>query len=139
MKVVRAILSGSLAWLLVLSTFTAMSFIPGMKDSELQQGWVIGFFIIPFASLGAAIYYKNGDKTNGLLIGLIMVTTALLLDVCITVPLVEIPYNGSSYSKFFTNPLLWVLVAENVAVIYLYWKWKVKTPTGRHKFANSPR
>ena len=122
MKILRAILSGSVSWALVFITFTIFSFIPGIKDSVLQQGLIIGILIIPFASVGAAIYYKNGDKSNGLNVGLIMVITALILDVVITVPLVEIPYNGSSYSAFFTNPLLWVLVAENVAVVYLYWR-----------------
>ena len=55
-----------------------------------------------------------------------MVSTAILLDVIITVPLVEIPYNGGSYQAFFTNPLLWILVIENVAVVYFYWRLKVR-------------
>jgi hypothetical protein len=126
MKIVRAILSGSIAWILVLTTFTIFSFVPGIKDSKMQQGFIIGILLIPFASIGAAHYYRKGDTTNGFKVGLVMVSSALLLDVIVTVPLVEIPYNGSSYFAFFTNPLLWFLVVENLAVVYFYWRLKVK-------------
>jgi len=126
MKTIRTILTGTLVWFLIFSVFTVMSFIPGIKELEILQGFIIAAFIIPFASMGAAIYYKKGDKTNGFIIGSMMVLTALILDALVTVPFVEIPYNGSSYSKFFTNPLLWILVLENIAVIYFYWKIKVK-------------
>ncbi len=126
MKITRAILSGGVAWMCVFTTFIILSFIPGIKDSEVQQGFVIGILLIPFASIGAALYYKKGDNTNGFKVGLVMVFTALLLDVIITVPFVEIPYNGGSYFKFFTNPLLWFLVLENLAVVYFYWRLKVK-------------
>jgi len=129
MKIGRAILLGSMVWLFVITTFTVLSFIPGIKESEIQQGLVLGILLIPFASLGAAFYYKKGDNTNGFKLALVMVSTALLLDVLITVPLVEIPYNGSSYTIFFTNPLLWILVLENVAVVYFYWRLKVRPST----------
>ncbi len=126
MKITRAILVGSLVWMFVLTTFTILSFIPGIKDSEIQQGFIIGVLLIPLASIGAALYYRKGDNTNGFKVGIVMVSTALLLDVIITVPLVEIPYNGGSYQTFFTNPLLWILVLENLAVVYFYWRLKVK-------------
>lgn len=126
MKTKRAVLCGALVWLMIFSLFTVLSFIPGIKDSETQQGIVIGIFIIPSASLGAAIYYKGGDRTNGLIIGLVMIGVALILDAIITVPFVEIPYNGRGYSTFFTNPLLWILVVENITVIFIYWKLRIK-------------
>ena len=126
MKPFRAILSGSLVWILVLSVFLVFGFIPALKDSQIQQGLIIGILIIPFATLGATVYYKKGDQTNGLTIAVMMVLTALGLDAVITVPFFEIPYNGGSYSKFFTDPLLWVLVVENMTVIYFYWRWKAK-------------
>ncbi len=84
-------------------------------------------FIIPFAALGATVYYKSKDKTNGFLIGTLMVLIALILDVFITVPFVETPHNGRGYAEFFADPLLWMLVVENVLVIYTYWKLKVES------------
>ena len=124
MNTKRAILSGSLVWLLIFSVFTVLSFIPGIKDSLTQQGLIISLCIIPFASWGTAIYYKKGDIGNGLSVGIVMVATALILDVFITVPLVEIPHGGS-YTRFFADPLLWILVVENIAVIYAWWKLKI--------------
>jgi hypothetical protein len=128
MKIGRAILAGSLVWFFVFSVFAVFSFVPSIKDSALLQALIIGILIIPFAIFGTTFYYKKGDDTNGLTIGFVMIVTALILDVLITVPLVEIPYNNSSYKAFFTNPLLWMLVVENLAVIFLYWKFKL-SPT----------
>lgn len=125
MKKIRIILVGSLVWLMVFITFTFLGFIPGVKDSQTQQGIIVGVFIIPIAYLGAFLYYKKGDKTNGFLIGLITSCIALILDAIITVPLVMIPNNGSYYS-FFTNPVLWILVLINISVPYFYWKTKVE-------------
>jgi hypothetical protein len=124
----RAVLSGSMVWAFVFSIFAVFSFIPGIKDSQMQQGLIVGAFMLPFAYLGASFHYKKGDKTHGLTIGFIMVAIALVLDALITVPFVEIPYHGSSYVKFYTNPLLWIIVVENMAIIYLYWKLKIKSP-----------
>jgi adenylate kinase len=46
-----------------------------------------------------------------------MLWIAILLDVIITVLFVKIPYNHSSYSKLFGNPIFWILVAENIFII----------------------
>ncbi len=129
MKIIRAILAGTFVWALIFSVFTITGFIPAIQEPALLQWIIVAAFIIPFAWAGAAIYYKKEEvaKINGLYSGSIMLATALVLDALITVPFIEIPYNGSSYSAFFTNPLLWVLVLENIAVIYLYWRFKVKS------------
>ncbi len=127
MKIIRIILVATLVWLMVLSTFTLLGFIPGVKDSDTQQAIIVGLFIIPFAYFGAHLFYKKGEKTNGFIIGLVMAIIALILDAFITVPFVIIPGNGSYYT-FYTNPLLWVLVIENISVIYFYWNTKVKKP-----------
>ena len=127
MKIVRAITSGMLVWALILSVFTVTSFISAITQTAMLQWLVVGAFIVPFAWTGAAIYYRKKAVANvhGLFSGSIMLTTALVLDALITVPFIEIPYNGSSYAAFFGNPMLWVLVAENIAVIYLYWRTQI--------------
>ena len=98
-------------------------------EVNMLQWLIVAAFIIPSAWAGAAVYYKKEEvvSTNGFYSGAIMLATALVLDALITVPFVEIPYNGSSYSEFFTNPMLWVLVLENMAVIYLYWRIRIKS------------
>ncbi len=127
MKIVRAITSGILVWALILSVFTVTSFIPTITQTAMLQWLVVGAFIVPFAWGGAAIYYRQKEMADvhGLISGAIMLTTALLLDALITVPFIEIPYNGSSYAAFFSNSMLWVLVAENIAVIYFYWRIRI--------------
>jgi hypothetical protein len=126
MTKIRAILVGSLIWLMIFSTFTVLSYIPNIKDSALQQFLIVALLAIPFTILGASIFYKNRNKANGFLIGLIIVITALTLDVLITVPFTIIPNQGT-YHSFFTSKFLWILVAEVVTIVYFYWKLKIKT------------
>ncbi len=123
---IRAILVGALIWLLIFSTFSVLSYLPNIKNSALQQFLIVAPLVIPFTILGAYIFYKNGNKTNGFIIGLIIVTTALILDVLITVPFTIIPNQGN-YHSFFTSKFLWILVAEVVTIVYFYWVLKIKT------------
>lgn len=125
MKNFRAIFTGAFIWLLIFLTFTGLTFIPSIKDSLNQQTLLVAIFIIPFALLGATIFYKNGNKVHGLISATIMTLTAIFLDALITVPFVEIP-NGGSYQSFFTFPLFWLLVAINTATVYFYWVLKIK-------------
>lgn len=121
----RAILSGALTWLFVAIAFSVLGYIPVIKDSLNQQTLIIAVLIVPFAILGASVYYRNGNKGNGVIIGLIMVATALVLDALITVPFIEMP-KGGSYKSFYAYPLLWLLVLVNIATVYFYWRLKVK-------------
>jgi hypothetical protein len=125
MQNIRAILTGALVWIFILIAFICLGYVPILKDSLNLQALIVGILIIPFALFGASIYYKNGNKDNGAVLGVKMVVTALLLDALITVPFVEIP-NGGSYHSFYTYPLLWLLVAINIATVYFYWKIKMK-------------
>ena len=124
MKKVRAILVGALVWFFIFVAFAGINFIAVLKNSLDQKSLIIGFLIVPFTVFGAWIYYKNGNRENGYIVGLIMVLTALILDALITVPLSEIP-NGRGYQSFFSYPLLWLLAAVNFATVVFYWRWKV--------------
>ncbi len=81
------------------------------------------FGIVFFGILGAKLYYKKVLVTHGLFLGIAMSATALILDVLITVPFVEIP-NGRSYYSFFSSPVLWFLAIINALSVYFYWKKK---------------
>ncbi|MCE7993009.1 MAG: DUF5367 domain-containing protein [Roseivirga sp.] len=126
MNIKRAITAGSLVWLGIFSLFAIFNFIPGIRDSESIQGLLIGVVIIPMAWQGTAYYYKKGAGGHGLSIALIMMAVAMALDAIITVPLIEIPLHDRNHYEFFTYPLLYILVAENILVIWLYWKLKIK-------------
>ena len=124
MKIIRAILSGIIIWILIFTAFTSMSFIPVIKDSELQQNMLLWIVLIPITLLGLNFYYKKEYKTNGLLLGVIIVTTSLILDALITLPYIIIPNNGNYYD-FYTSPFLLITIIEILVVTFLYWKSKV--------------
>jgi Family of unknown function (DUF5367) len=124
MKYTRVIFSGALVWLFVFTTFIILAYVPGVKDSLDQQGIIAYILLIFYATVGTTVYYKTGSTTHGLFVGLIFATIALLLDVLVTVPLVEIPA-GRSYASFFTSYVLWVLVAVNISTVYVYWRRNV--------------
>lgn len=126
MQTKRAILTGSLIWLSIAIAFTTLSFAPAVMNSQLLQGLIIGSILIPASTLGAFIYFKKEKRTSGFKIGIVMAITALALDVFITVPFFEIPLNGGSYATFFSNPLLWILIIENILVVHIYWSLRVK-------------
>lgn len=121
----RAIFAGAIFWLMVFSTFSILSFIPGIKDSLNQQSIIVGILIIPFAVFGAWIYYRKKNGGIGLLIGVIMAFTALVLDALVTVPFVEMPM-GRSYFSFYSYPGLWIFVIVNVITVYLYWRVRIR-------------
>jgi len=120
MKTGRAIFAGALIWALVFGLFGVLDFIPATRDSSKLQGVIAGVCVIPFALLGAWFYYRKGDRGHGWSVAFVMVIAALLLDVFITVPLVELPYHGRDHQAFFTDPLLLIIVAEDLFVIYAY-------------------
>lgn len=126
MNIKRAITAGSLVWLGIFSLFAVFNYIPGIRDSVVIQGLLIGLAIIPMAWQGTALYYKKGAGGHGMTLALIMMAVAMALDAIITVPLIEIPLHGRDHYAFFTYPLLYILVAENILVIWLYWKLKIK-------------
>ncbi len=125
MKVGRTLVSGAMIWVLIFITFTVMSFIPTIKDSELQQNLILYVLLIPIVILGTKFYYKSGAKTNGLLLGIAMSTIGLILDALISVPYVIIPHGGS-YESFFINPLLFITSIEYILIVFVYWTKKVK-------------
>lgn len=121
---IRAVLTGAFLWLCIFCTFGILDAIPGLEGEVDTQAIIVAILIIPFAVLGAFIYYKNDRTPHGLLVGFIIALTALVLDALITVPLVEIP-KGNSYEDFFTYPLLWLLIVINIATVYIYWRLKL--------------
>lgn len=122
----RGIVSGVFVWLCVSLSFYVLEQIPLVKDSFSAQALIVMICISLYAFLGAQFYYKKGNQTNGMLVGIIISGTALLLDMLITVPLVEIP-NGRSYQSFFSSPVLWIMVLITVLTVYFYWKKKIKS------------
>jgi riboflavin transporter FmnP len=126
MLFLRGVLSGLFVWFCGSISFYILGNIPIIKSSFFVQAFIVMICISFYAFLGAQFYYKKGCKTNGMIVGIIMTGTALLLDFLITVPFIEIP-NGRNFQSFFSSPVLWILVLITVFTVYFYWKKKVKT------------
>ncbi|MFW0739681.1 DUF5367 family protein [Flavobacterium sp. T12S277] len=125
MKYSRGIFSGFIVWLCVSISFYLLDNTPLLKDYFLIQAAIVMVLIVFYAIAGAKFYYQKKYNTNGFTLGILMSATALLLDVLITVPFVEIP-EGRSYVSFFTSPILWALALINALSVYWYWKRKIK-------------
>ena len=122
MNYLRAVFAGTIAWLCVVITFYILDNIPFFKVSSTAQAIVAIFAIVFYAWFAAWFYYKKAEKKSGLQAGVVITATALLLDVLITVPLVEIPKGNSYQAFFFSNPLLWILAVLNVITVFVYGK-----------------
>lgn len=117
----RAILAGVIAWLCVVITFYVLEHIPLFNKSMTTQAFIATFTIIFYAWFAAWFYFKKAAKQLGFQAGIVITGTALILDVLVTVPLIEIP-KGNSYQAFFSNPLLWILALINVVTVFVYLK-----------------
>lgn len=128
MKYIRAIFSGILVWAAVSISFYLLEQILFVKNAFFWQSFMVTIWIVFFAIGAAKFYYLKNYKMSGLKLGIIMSVTALLLDVIITVPFVEIP-NGRSYESFFTSPILWILAFLNAFSVFIWQKQNnKKTP-----------
>jgi len=125
MKTTRAIISGIFIWILIFISFSIMSYIPIIKDSDIQQSLIVNLLLIPIVILGAKFYYKSGEITNGLLLGIFMSIIGLILDGLITVPFVIVPHGGN-FRSFFINPLFLITLIEYIVIVYFYWNKKVR-------------
>jgi hypothetical protein len=125
MNYLKILLPGIFVWLCLSISFYISEQFPVLKNNFNIQAIIILIMIILYSSTGAYFYYKNGSKTNGLTLGIVMSLTALILDALITVPYVEIP-NGRSYQSFFLSPFLWLLALVNVITVYSLWRIKVR-------------
>ena len=114
-------ISAVIVWTIGVTAFVASYFVPLMSDADLQANWVLSLTLIPSAALGAHIYYRNGHKTNGFVLGASMFLVTMILDALITVPVFIVPYGGDHIS-FFTNLGFWLIAVEYVSVVAAYWQ-----------------
>jgi uncharacterized membrane protein len=125
MKTFRALLAAGTVWALGVSAFTISYFVPLMNDLDLQANIALSLSLIPLGWLGSRFFYLKYHHPNGFVFGLIMVSTAIILDALLTVPLLILPIGGT-YPEFFSAPAFWLIATEYYLVVLLYWWVKVK-------------
>jgi hypothetical protein len=124
--ILRAIIIGAIIWIIGVSLYSLSFYIPIIENAELQANLILTLAVIPLVWFGAKAYYKKGNNTNGLLVGLTFFLTAAFLDAVITVPYLIIP-NGGSYKQFFTDLGFWLIGLEFIVIAALYWHLNIST------------
>lgn len=120
MKFLHSSLSGVLLWILIFATFTFMSHIPTLQDSETLQYMILFLIIAPLVIASMRFYPFKNVLENRMLKGFVMISVCTGLDAIITVPYVIIPQYGGSYIEFFTNPLFVLTGLIIMIVVYFY-------------------
>ena len=116
----RAFYSTLMVWMLGVMAFTVSYLVPVIDDPDVQANWVLSFTIIPAGIIGARFYYLKGNGTNGWVLGGFMFFITIILDACITVPLLIKPFGGD-HASFFADPNFWFIGLEYIVVITAYW------------------
>ena len=125
MKTVKALVIGTLVWILGVAAFSVTYMLPIMEDRYLQANIGLALVVPPLVWLGAWIFYKKEKSIHGVVLGLLMLLSSATLDALITVPILIIPYGGS-YASFFGAADFWLIALEFVAVATLYWYVRVR-------------
>jgi hypothetical protein len=115
----RAIIAAVIVWVLVMIFYIASFSMHILGNAALQANIMISLALIPCAKAGASFYYRKRARTNGLLLGAIMVFIAIVLDSLITVPVFIIP-EGGSHLTFFSDQGFWVLAFEYFLIVVIY-------------------
>src|SRR3989344_2384779 len=109
MRLKRALLCGALLWVLIFFEVSILMF--GFKIVGGGLYYTIHYImLIILASLSALIYFRgrvDRGLGQGLLVGLVMVLTGIVLDAIITVPLFT-----KNYAAFFKDIYLLIGLVE---------------------------
>lgn len=114
MRILRAISVGILLWVLIFVEISIFKMV--LQVTEVIGNIIHYILLIPMGILCAWIYYKSKDKTNGFLIGLVMLIVGTVLDLVITIPL----FMKWDYLGFYSDLYLWAgfLIALIVVGVY---------------------
>lgn len=120
MKYLRATLVGALYWLLV---FVVIAFfILKFNLTDTLNLILVYTIMIPLAVICSWLYYKTGDKTNGLFVCFFIFLISIVLDLLIKIPLVGI----FTYKYYYLNYRVWIGILESILVFWLYYLFAIK-------------
>lgn len=103
MKLIRAILYGALLWVFIFFEVSFLMFGLGLKSSDHIYYNLHYPLMIILTAIVALLYFRNAKAGfgEGLLVGLVMLVSGIILDLIITVP-----FFTHDYLAFFSNYLL---------------------------------
>ncbi len=115
---ILSILHGVLVWIFGLSFYLGSFYIPILENPEKQANLVLSITLIPSAMLGTYLFYIRG-KMASVWLANTFVSTAIILDALITVPVFVIPAGGS-YDEFFSSMSFYLIALEYFIVVLTY-------------------
>jgi len=105
---------GILLWVLI---FVEISVVQvGLQITGIVGSIIHYILLIPMGIFCAWVYYRRKDKTNGFLLGLVMLVTGVVLDLIITIPL----FLKGDYLAFYSDPFLWVGFLVALVIVGTY-------------------
>lgn len=129
MQTIKIITLGVIIWVVAISVFSVSYYIPLLNNLELQANIVLAIALIPIVGLISRYYFLKNSNASGIKTAVLMLSTGIILDACITVPFLIVP-NGGSYQEFFISITFWLIVVEYLVLVILSKKiWATKRIT----------
>lgn len=126
MQTIKIITLGVIIWVVAISVFSVSYYIPLLNNLELQANIVLAIALIPIVGLISRYYFLKNSNASGIKTAVLMLSTGIILDACITVPFLIVP-NGGSYQEFFISITFWLIVVEYLVLVILSKKiWGTK-------------
>lgn len=129
MQTIKVITLGVIIWVVAISVFSVSYYIPLINNLELQANIALAIALIPIVVLISRYYFLKNPNASGIKTAVLMLSTGIVLDACITVPFLIVP-NGGSYQEFFISIAFWLIVVEYLVLVILSKKiWGTKRIT----------
>jgi len=132
----RALVAALVTWTISFSIYGLLYTILPNHHPEFLANGILTLVLVPVVYQTTRFYYKASEQTNGLRLGVSMVSIHLLLDALITVPFLVFPTGGDHFS-FFSYPGFWSIPFEYVLIVTLYWVSQETEKTIRKKSSPS--
>jgi hypothetical protein len=117
MRTWRAIGLGVLVWAAIFIEISITMI--GLKLAN-PTAWIIHYiFLIPLMIFVSWIYYSSKSRTNGFLLGIVILIVGIIFDMIITVP-----FFVKSYLTYFSNWYMIVGFMETIVIVGLYDLWR---------------
>ncbi|MEX0359835.1 MAG: DUF5367 family protein [Allomuricauda sp.] len=132
MKTIKTLGISIAIWILGVSAFTSIYELPIMENRYVQANIGLALVVPILVWAGAWLYYRKGNLTHGLKLGLVMLLVSATMDALITVPLLVLP-SGGTYASFFGSLDFWLIGLEFIGISTLFWYFKVHKPKQQQK------
>lgn len=83
MKLLRAIIIGTIIWIIGVSLYSLSFYVPILEDAEQQANMLLFLAVMPLVWFGAKVFYQRDNDTHGYWVGQAFFLTSAALDALI--------------------------------------------------------